>query len=128
MGKRLRRILVVGSPQGFTSMFEQLEVRGYRFEYVADSEAARTYLLRQEADVLLLRLPAEEAKGQETLVWLNTIKEKFPVVAISCEEDVHLYLTAMKQGAFDYFTYHTPLEEIRRVLENALRWHQHQAA
>ena len=123
-----RRILVVGESRGFTSLFEQLEARGYHFEYVADSEAARTCLLRQAVDALLLRLPPVEAEGRATLAWLRTVKEQLPVVVISCEEDVHLYLAAMEEGAFDYFTCHTPLDEIRRVLENAVRWRQHQVA
>lgn len=128
MVKPARRILVVGESRGFAPLFEQLEGRGYHFEYVADSEAARTCLLRQAVDVLLLSLSPVEAEGRAALAWLRTVKQQFPVVAISCEEDIHRYLAAMEEGAFDYFTFHTPLDEIRRVLENAARWRQHQAA
>lgn len=127
MAKLTRQVLVVGSASGFVPVFEQLEVRGYHFEYVANIEAARTYLLRQAADVLLLRLP-EGADVSAGFAWLQATKGKWPVVVISREEDVQLYLTAMERGAFDYFTCQTPMTEVRRVLDNAIRWRQLQAA
>lgn len=126
--KPARHILVVGQSECFNCLFAQLEGRGYHFEQVADSEAARTYLLRQVADLLLLSLPSRETESRAALAWLRTIKEQFPVVVISCLEEVRPYLAAMEVGAFDYLTCHTPLEEFRRVLENAVRGRQHQAA
>lgn len=122
------QMLVVGSSAGFSPAFEELGVRGYRFESVADSEAARTYLLRQAADAVLLSLPADRAGASAAFAWLRTIKEELPVVVISSEADMQPYLVAMECGAFDYFTSLTPVQEMERVLANAARWRRQKVA
>lgn len=126
--RRVFRLLVVGPAQNFSPLFLPLGSRGYHFESVADIEAARTYLLRQPADVALLCLPAGEEECRAALDWLRSVKEELPVVVISCQAGMQPYLAAMECGAFDYFTSFTPLAEMERVLANAARWRQQQAA
>lgn len=121
-------VLVVGCSASFSQAFEELRARGYRFEAVADIEAARTYLLRQPADAVLLCLPAARAEAQAAFAWLTDIKEELPVVVISGEADMQPYLAAMQCGAFDYFTSLTPLPEMERVLANAVRWRRQKVA
>jgi len=121
-------VLVVGAAASFFPAFEELEGRGYRFEAVADTEAARTYLLRQPADAVLLCLPAARAEAQSAFAWLRAIKEELPVVVISGEADMQPYLAAMQCGAFDYFTSLTPVAEMQRVLANAVRWRRQKVA
>lgn len=122
------QLLVVGSSAGFSPAFGELEGRGYRFELVADSEAARTYLLRHSADAVLLCLPADQAGARAAFAWLTDIKEELPVVVISAEADMQPYLVAMECGAFDYFTSLTPVPEMERVLANAARWRRQKVA
>jgi len=122
------QLLVVGPAAGFSPAFEELGARGYRFEAVANSEVARTYLLRQAADVVLLCLPADKEAERAAFAWLRDIKEEFPVVVISAEADIQPYLIAMECGAFDYFTSLTPVPEMERVLANAARWRRQKVA
>ncbi len=121
-------VLVVGPTAGFTPAFEELEGHGYRFEAVADTQAARTYLLRQPADAVLLCLPAARAEAQGAFAWLRAVKEELPVVVISGEADMQPYLAAMECGAFDYFTSLTPVAEMERVLASAVRWRRQKVA
>lgn len=116
------KLLVVGPASNFSSLFERLEERGFHFESVQDTGAARTYLLGQSADVALLCLLPEQPDYRTALAWLRGVKGELPVVVISSEADMRPYLAAMESGAFDYLTTLTPLAEIERVLANAARW------
>ena len=112
----------------FSPAFEELGRYGYRFEEVADTQAARTYLLRHPADAVLLCLPTARAEAQGAFAWLRDVKEELPVVVISGEADMQPYLAAMECGAFDYFTSLTPVAEMERVLANAVRWRRQKVA
>ena len=128
MQKHTYKILVVGPASGFGPLLEELAERGYRSEAVADVRTASTYLLRHSADAALLGLPADSAEARMALEWLRAAKEELPVVVVSSEADMQPYLAAMESGAFDYFTRHTPLAEIERVLAAAIRWRQQKVA
>lgn len=123
-----RRILVIGSLPGFAEAFAQLEERDFGFEYLADTGTARNDRLRQEFDVVLLTLPRGEAERETAMAWLYTNGGELPVVVLSSEADTRPYLAAMECGAFDYLTSQTPLAEVERVLANAVRWREQQAA
>jgi len=122
------KILVVGSPPAFSALLEGLAELGYASENVADIRAASTYLLRHSADAVLLCLPADDLEARAALDWLRAVKEELPVVVISPAADMQPYLAAMECGAFDYFTSHTPLGEIERVLAGAVRWRRQKVA
>lgn len=129
MTKPLPRILVLGSQGAFSQVFKQLEAADrYRFDYAHDSETVRAYLERRRPSVVLLLVPAEPESAENALAFLEALKEHAAAVVVSPGEDMRLYLTAMERGAFDYFTCHTPLREITRVLDNAIRWRPRQAA
>lgn len=128
MARRTAHVLVVGPGAPFQPLFKRLEATAkYRFEYAADHGTAGPFL-RQSPDVVLVRLPAEEETVEPVLAWLESMKERMPVVGISCEKDMHYYLAAMEHGAFDYFTCDTPTEEVSRLLDNAIRWCRQKAA
>ncbi len=128
MAKKLPHIVVIGPRADFSRAFDRLEATGkYRLTYVADLGTARPFL-RETPDAILLRLPAEERACDQTLAWVESMKERTSVVVISSQEGMHYYLAAMEHGAFDYCTCRTPFEEIVRVLDNATVWHTHQAA
>lgn len=129
MRKRLPHILVVASRTAFRRVFDYLEASGkYRLDYAPEAGLAPRFLKERTPDTVLLELPSEKQAAERTLGWLDGVKQKTVVAMISAHKDMHFYLAAMERGAFDYFTRHTPLEEITRVLDNAVRGHRRQAA
>lgn len=128
MKRELPKILVVGTRATLSPLFVRLEETGrYHFTYAADPETAPLFLPSQPS-VVVLHVPTEKEAAENALAFLETLRDQVPVVVMSTAADMGLYLAAMTPGGFDYFTSYTPLEEVRRVLDNAIRWWQSQAA
>ncbi len=115
------RVLVVGEASPFGSVFAQLQSSGqFQFDYAADlAELRATARHHERPNVILLALPHERSAAEGALSWLELLKQRAAVVVIGSREEMYFYLASMERGAFDYFTCHTPLPEVVRVLENA---------
>lgn len=126
--KRASRILVVGSPAGFTELFDLLESAGaYQLSYAAYWGTANV-LLEPPPELLLLHLPEEKRAAEQALQWVEKLKGEVPFVVLSTAADMEGYVACMSRGAFDYMTSYTPLEEMRRVIDRAIRYKQPVAA
>lgn len=124
----LPRILVIDTVGTACPVLDQLKATGrYQFTFAADPQTIPSFM-RWKPDVVLLHIPADKEAAEEALVWLRAIKDQVPVVVVSTAVEMGSYLVAMTNGAFDYFTSYTPMAEIIRVLNNAIRWQQAQAA
>ena len=123
------RVLVVGEASPFGSVFAQLQSSGqFHFYYAADLAELRATRRHERPHVILLALPHERSAAEGALSWLELLKQRAAVVVIGCREEMYFYLASMERGAFDYFTCHTPLPEVVRVLENAATAFDRQAA
>lgn len=123
------RVLVLASRAAFRPLFDALEAEhSFQFDYVTDVSTLPTYLASHAPSAVLLEAEPRAQTAREPLAWLDTLKRETPVVVLASRDDVPFYLAVMERGAFDYFTASTPLRDVTRVLENAIRWHQHQAA
>jgi len=127
MPRRLPRILILGATAPPSPGLKALETAGrYLFEYLPDPP--RVSAAGPAADAVLLPLPPEKASALEGLGWIETFKDRAPVVVLSAVADMNLYLSAMTAGAFDFLTQATAGEELTRVLDNAVRWRWRRAA
>ncbi len=122
MARGLPRISVVGVRKPSARVFDRLEATGrYQFDYAGFSETHST-LFQDVPDLILLRMPDEKKAAEEALGWLEKLKKETTVVVASPSNDLDCYLEVMWRGAFDYFTDYTSLQEITRILDNALAW------
>ena len=128
MARRLPRILFVGERAPFRRLIEPLESLGrYHFEYASAAPSTPSFD-RRTPDAVLIEVSAEAKVAEQVLAWANAFKTTRPVVVISSRPDMSSYLAAMERGAFDYLTCQTSLDEVIRVLDNAIRWQPSEAA
>lgn len=126
--RRPPQVLVVGSRATFSPVFERLQESGrYNFNYITLREVSLVFS-RWKPSVVLLQMPPDKEAAQHALACLKALKDEVPVVVMSAAADMNLYLAAMTYGAFDYFTSYTPMDEITRMLDNAVRTGRRQAA
>ena len=123
MTKNLFHILAVGPHESFYEIFHHLETHeSYDLRYATDFDAAHAHLRKNTPCAILLAVPRDEQTAREALAWLEKVKNQAPVMVLSPVDDMPFYINVMDRGAFDFFTAHTPLEEIDRVLNNAVDW------
>ena len=128
MDRTLARILVVDPNGNLRPMVDQLRSTG-RYELAcAESVRSLRMFMRWEPNAVLLQLPEEREAAEEAFDCLDTLKEELPVVVMSGAAAMNVYLVAMTRGAFDYVTNYTPLDEIIRSLNLAIRWQRTKAA
>jgi DNA-binding NtrC family response regulator len=128
MTDRLPRVLLVGPHDAFRALLDRLEsLGGYQIE-AAPTLPAAAQRLDPAPEVVLLHVSQERPQAEEALAWLEKLRGRTLALVVSPAADMSLYLAAMTHGAFDYFTSYTPPDEIRRGLDNALRWRARQNA
>ncbi len=129
MTKNRFDLLVVG-PQGpLEEVLRHLEAQEhYELHYCPDFYSAGTYLAERTPGAIIVALRPCERTHAEAAGWLETARNVAPVLVFCPFEDSEFYKTIMDDGAFDFFTAATPLEEIDRELSNAVDWHAQQAA
>jgi len=128
MEKTLARILVVDLKRSLKPLLDRFNATG-RYEFAcADSLRSLRMFMRWNPDVILLQVPEERTAAEEAFECLDALKEELPVVVLSEAADMNLYLVALTRGAFDYVTSYTPVDEIMRSLNEAVRWQRTKAA
>lgn len=126
--KKVPQVLVLGPRAEFDPLFTALELEErfrLRFaESLRDADADEG----PRPDVIVLLAGAQGRAAPDALQWIEKLKAVAPVILMSSAADMNFYMAAMTQGAFDYFTAYTPLEEVQRVLSSAAYWASRQAA
>ncbi|HXE74747.1 MAG TPA: hypothetical protein VNN18_03785 [Candidatus Xenobia bacterium] len=121
MKRKLPRILVVGSRAPFNDLFNALEAAGaHQLLYAAYWGTAKVFL-EPPPDAILLHLPEEKRAADQALAWLEKLTGDIPVIVMSPAANMEGYLACMTRGAFDYITAYTPLPDVQRILESAIR-------
>ena len=121
MKMKLPRILVVGSRAPFDDLFKALESTcAHQLLYAAYWGTAKVFL-EPPPDAILLHLPDEKRAADQALAWLEKLTGEVPVIVMSPAANMDGYLACMTHGAFDYITAYTPLPDVQRVLESAIR-------
>ncbi|HET7541662.1 MAG TPA: sigma-54 dependent transcriptional regulator [Polyangiaceae bacterium] len=88
---------------------------------VAESGAAGITSVRDDPpDVILLDLRLPDQSGLEVHEALRRIDARIPVIFVTMTKTADAAIEAMKQGAFDYLPKPLDLEQLRRVVGEAL--------
>ena len=89
--------------------------------HVASTGAAGVELMRRHApDVVILDLHLPDRTGLEVYEELRAINARVPVIFVTLAKTADAAIEAMKQGAFDYLFKPLDLQQLRRVVSEAL--------
>ncbi|MDD5057753.1 MAG: sigma-54 dependent transcriptional regulator [Sideroxydans sp.] len=93
---------------------------GYRVTAVQSSEEALTLLEKQEFNLLLTDLRMEKVDGMRLLKTCRELHPDSEVIMITGFASAQTAVDAMKQGAFYYITKPFRLDEVRKVVAEAM--------
>ncbi len=117
----MAKILVVDDEQGMRELLEIMLVReGYEAATAADATKA-LHLCRKEAfDLIITDLKMPNIDG---IAFLREVKKISPgsmVILITGYASAETALAAMKEGAFDYLEKNFAMDDLKRIIRNAL--------
>ena len=116
-----RTVLVVDDdPALLNSLTEILEGEGYEVTAAADGESGLRCLKEQAFDLVLSDLALPGLNGMELLKYLQQEKPAVPCIIITGYGTIANAVSAMHQGAYDYFTKPVDPTELRLVVARAL--------
>jgi two-component system response regulator PilR (NtrC family) len=117
----MARILVVDDDQGMREFLEIMLTReGYRVTTVGDGGKALNQCRKEKIDLVItdLRMPKMDGIG-----FLREIKDISPetmVILITAYASGETALTAMKEGAYDYIEKDFAIDDLKKIIRNAL--------
>ncbi len=114
-------ILVVDDdPALRQSLQEVLEAEGYEVTTAADGEQGLALLKEESFDLVLSDLALPGLDGMGLLKYLVSEQPGLPCIIITGYGSINNAVTAMRQGAYDYFTKPVDSTELRLVVARAL--------
>jgi DNA-binding NtrC family response regulator len=102
------------------SLKEVLESEGYEVTTKGDGESGLRCLKEQAFDLVLSDLALPGLGGLELLQYLRREQPDCPCIIITGYGTINNAVTAMRQGAYDYFTKPIDATELRLVVARAL--------
>jgi DNA-binding NtrC family response regulator len=102
------------------SLKEILEAEGYEVTTAADGEQGLLLLKEQAFDLVLSDLSLPGLNGMELLKYLRREQPGCPCIIITGYGTITNAVSAMRQGAYDYFTKPVDPTELRLVVGRAL--------
>ena len=120
---RIPSILVVDDePSMRRYLRTMLEAASYKVEIAKSGHDAVVRLQQEPApDLVLLDLLMPSLDGLQTLERLRQIRPQQCVVMLSCVNDSHKVVYAMRLGAYDYLTKPLKKEELDAILKHCLQ-------
>lgn len=116
-----KRVLLWGAPQnGLDELYPNLAELGLQVRAVHSIEEVREAIRGQRADLIVARLCGCFQSALELLAWLQQAPSAPPVLIVTGGVDVHLYLEAMRRGAFDCVGLPLNQAELVRLVIRAL--------
>lgn len=119
--RRRPTILVVDDEPEMRALFARIledekgEILGARTGAEALAIARRTRL-----DLVILDVKLPDVRGTETLRRLRKCDDRLPVIMVTSHGSADSVRAAMRLGAFDYVTKPFDIQEIRRIVREAL--------
>ena len=121
MKKDNASILVVDDDPGLLQgLREILEAEGYDVTTAPDGEQGLLLIKEQAFDLVLSDLALPGLDGIELLKFLRREQPQCPCIIITGYGTITNAVTAMRQGAYDYFTKPVDATELRLVVARAL--------
>jgi len=117
----MARILVVDDDQGMREFLEIMLTReGYRVTTVGDGGKALNQCRKEKIDLVITDLRMPKMDGIGFLREIKHISPETMVILITAYASGETALTAMKEGAYDYIEKDFAIEDLKRIIQNAL--------
>jgi two-component system response regulator PilR (NtrC family) len=119
------RVLVVDDEEGMRDLLELMLVRkGYETVVVSSGKEAINYLRKQEFDVVIADIRMMPISGLDVLKEAKRLYPNVVVIMISAYASPDTAVIAMKEGAYDYLPKPFDMDEMYRIIEEALQKRQ----
>ena len=90
-------------------------------EAAADIGTAKALLGKKQFDLCLTDMRLPDGDGLELVGWMQTHAPNVPVAVITAHGNVETAVQALKLGAFDFISKPLDLNNLRNIVENALK-------
>jgi len=95
-------------------------------DVAADVSGAKQRLSRRKFDICLTDMRLPDGDGLELVEWMQSNAPGVPVAVITAHGNVETAVQALKLGAFDFLSKPLDLQNLRNIVESALRLGQKQ--
>jgi len=93
-------------------------------ESAADVASAKDLLASRQFDLCLTDMRLPDGDGLELVEWMQSHAASVPVAVITAHGNVETAVQALKLGAFDFISKPLDLNQLRSIIENALKIEQ----
>jgi two-component system response regulator PilR (NtrC family) len=94
---------------------------GIDTEVAGDVRGAKRKLLERRFDICLTDMRLPDGDGLELVEWMQSNASGVPVAVITAHGNIETAVQALKLGAFDFISKPLDLQNLRNIVENALR-------
>ena len=117
----MNRILVVDDDLSMREFLELMLAReGYHVDTAPDGREALARAAADSYDLIITDIRMKDVDGIEVLKGIKASRPETVVVLISAFASVETAVTAMKEGAYDFIPKPFRIEELKKVIRNAL--------
>ncbi|MCE5262759.1 MAG: sigma-54 dependent transcriptional regulator [Deltaproteobacteria bacterium] len=117
----MAKILVVDDDQGMREFLEIMLAReGYRVSTDGNAEKALARCRKEKFDLIITDLKMPKIDGIGFLKEIKQICPETMVILITAYASGETAVTAMKEGAYDYIEKDFAIEDLKRIVRNAL--------
>jgi two-component system response regulator PilR (NtrC family) len=92
-----------------------------------DVKSAKAQLSRRRFDICLTDMRLPDGDGLELVEWMQENASGVPVAVITAHGNVETAVQALKLGAFDFISKPLDLQNLRNIVENALKLNDNHA-
>ena len=119
------KLLVVDDEASHRKMIEAvLSDEGYEIKQADDGQVAIDAVENGFFDLILLDIRMRKVGGIEALNRIKEISPGIPIIIMTAYASVDTAVDALKAGAYDYLTKPLDIEELKILVQKALRFHQ----
>jgi len=119
------KILIVDDDYAHRKMLEAvLSAQGYEIRQAEDGQTAITAVEKRFYDLILMDVRMTLVGGIEALKRIKEISPGIPVIIMTAYASVSTSVEALKSGAYDYLTKPLDIDELKILINKALRHQQ----